>query len=95
VRSGLWRGWPAGVAAWTILLVLLLALAADPALAQCRMCRAALESPESARLAFAFRRAILFLLAVPFTTVAVIGLLLAKADRRSRRVAPDRVSDAS
>jgi hypothetical protein len=80
-----WRAWPAGVASWAILLMLLLALAADPALAQCRMCRAALESPESARLAFAFRHAIIFLLAVPFTAVGVIVLLIVRANRRSTR----------
>jgi hypothetical protein len=62
-------------------LALLLGLA-DAVLAQCPMCRTALESPEGRQLAGAFNRAILFLLSVPFTLVGTVALLIA----RSRRV---------
>ena len=57
-----------------------LVLAGEPALAQCRMCRTALESPEGAALGQAFRRAILLLLPIPFAAVGLIALLI----RRSR-----------
>jgi hypothetical protein len=73
----------AAIAGWAIVLaVVTLALLAEPALAQCRMCRSALESAEAAPLAWAFRRAILFLLATPFVTVAVIAISIARDARR-------------
>jgi hypothetical protein len=57
-------------------------LLSDPALAQCRMCRTALESPESAVLAKAMRRAILLLLPIPFAAVGLIAFLIRGAVRR-------------
>jgi hypothetical protein len=51
-------------------------------LAQCPMCRTALETPEAVALARGFNRGILFLLAVPFAAVAVIAVLIVK-ERRS------------
>lgn len=59
------------VAAW--------ALGADPALAQCAMCRRALQSPEGQQMIAAFRGGILFLLAAPF---AVFGTVATLAIRR-------------
>jgi hypothetical protein len=72
-------------------LVLLVALvvSGDPASAQCRMCRTALESAEGAALGQAFRRAILVLLPIPFAAVGVIALLLREAARRGRQLPPD------
>jgi len=55
---------------------------AEPALAQCPMCRKALESPEGRRLAGAFARAILFLLAVPITAVGTIALMVVSKQRQ-------------
>jgi hypothetical protein len=66
-----------------VALVALLLLAAEPALGQCRMCRAALETPETAALAHSFRRAIVFLLAAPFLAVGVVALLVVRAHRAS------------
>ncbi len=64
------------------------ALVADDAAAQCAMCRTALESPEAAALAAGFRRAVLFLLAVPFTAIAVIAVMVARSVRTPAN-APD------
>ena len=69
-----------GRAPWVAVLVLAI-LIAPAALAQCSMCRGALESPEGARLAWAFRHAILFLLAAPFVAVVVIAVLAARTVR--------------
>lgn len=60
------------------LALLLLAVAAaatlvpDPALAQCAMCRTALEQNGGA-IAGGFNNAILFLLAMPYLVFAVVG----------------------
>ncbi len=63
----------------------LLALAPEAAWAQCAMCRTALESPEGAALAGAFRRGVFFLLGVPFGIVGtVVGLVLHER-RRARQ----------
>ena len=51
---------------------------AEPAGAQCAMCRKALETPEGRQLAAAFRGGILVLLAAPFSLVAVIATLVVR-----------------
>jgi hypothetical protein len=61
-----------------------LVFAPEPALAQCAMCRRALQSPEGQQLAAAFRSGILVLLAAPFSLVAVIAALVVRMQRRSR-----------
>ena len=59
------------------------AVAPDLAEAQCAMCRTALESPEAQDLASAFRRAVLLLLAAPFTFLGVIAALVYRRSRSS------------
>ena len=51
-------------------------------LAQCAMCRRALQSPEGQQLAAAFRSGILVLLAAPFSLVAVIATLVVRMQRK-------------
>lgn len=56
----------------------------NEAMAQCAMCRKALESPEAQETAAAFRRAILLLLPVPFGLAGAIGYRIVRARRRFR-----------
>jgi hypothetical protein len=56
---------------------------ADVAFAQCAMCRRALESPEGALVAAAFRSGILLLLAAPFLLFGAVAVLAVRAERRS------------
>jgi hypothetical protein len=65
-------------------LVILVILLADPAWAQCAMCRRALQSPEGQQMVAAFRSGILVLLAAPFSLIAVIGALVVRMQRRRR-----------
>jgi hypothetical protein len=65
-----------------VVLLVALVWVGEPAMAQCRMCRTALESPEGAALGQAFRRAILLLLPVPFAAASLIMLLIRSAWRR-------------
>ncbi len=65
---------------------LVLAIVADAALGQCAMCRTALDSPEGQQLVAAFRGGILLLVAVPFTAVATIALLVARQLRAAARL---------
>ena len=67
----------------------LLSLFADGLLAQCAMCRGALESPEGQQMAQAFNRGILLLLAAPFAVVGTISLLIYRAVRRHRSSVPE------
>lgn len=67
------RFWRAGLPA---LVMVVLAAVADPAMAQCPMCRTALGSPEGQQLAPAFQQGILLLLVAPFAAVLTIGLLI-------------------
>ncbi len=65
--------------------VLALILAPEPALAQCSMCRTALEqNPEAAA---GFNRGILFLLVMPYALFAG-GALFVLRHRRTRRAVP-------
>jgi hypothetical protein len=57
---------------------------AEPASAQCSMCRRVLDSPEGQALAAALRQGILVLLATPFVLVAAIATLAVRAQRRAR-----------
>jgi len=54
----------------------------DTALAQCAMCRRALQSPEGQQMVAAFRSGILVLLAAPFSLVGVIATLVVRMQRR-------------
>ena len=65
---------------------LFIALAPGEALAQCSMCRTALEqNPEAAA---GFNRAILFLLAMPYTVFgSLAGYVLVSRRKRARRAA--------
>ena len=84
------------------LLVVSLATAAtlvpDTALAQCPMCRLALESPDAQGLAAAFRSGILFLLAAPFVVFGTIATLAVRASRRhgsgGKAAAPSRGAES-
>lgn len=58
---------------------------AEPAGAQCAMCRRALESPEGQQLVAAFRSGILFLLAAPVASFATVAFLAVR--RQHRRAA--------
>jgi hypothetical protein len=68
--------------------VLLTALEPGVASAQCAMCRRALESPEGALVAAAFRSGILFLLAAPFLVFGAVAVLAVRAERRSASAQP-------
>ena len=65
-----------------LLIALAAALVPAAAEAQCAMCRTALESPEGLALAAGFRRGVLFLLAVPFSALAVIAGLIIHRTRK-------------
>jgi hypothetical protein len=59
---------------------LLMLLLASDACAQCPMCKAALTSSQEGRaLSEGFNRGILFLLSVPFLTLALIGFRILRA----------------
>ena len=64
--------------------VWLFVLWAQPAAAQCAMCRRALESPEGRQMVAAFRSGILILLAAPFSLFAVIAALVVRMQRGKR-----------
>ena len=76
--------WPVGQIALALLGVFVIVLWAQPAAAQCAMCRRALESPEGRQMVAAFRSGILILLAAPFSLFGVIAALVVKM-QRSRR----------
>ncbi len=80
-RRGRLRKWrPAAVTAF------MLVLAADTALAQCAMCRTALDSPEGQQLVSAFQGGIILLVVVPFAAIATIALLVARQLRAAARL---------
>jgi len=54
----------------------------ETASAQCAMCRTAFDSPEGRKLIGAFRSGILFLLAVPVSTVGIVAFLAIRSQRR-------------
>jgi len=70
------------VAAVAVVVVLML-LVPEGAIAQCAMCRRALQSPEGQQMAAAFRSGILVLLAAPFSLVGVVAALVVKMQRRN------------
>ncbi len=74
-----WRQWPAAAAVFML-------VAADTALAQCAMCRTALDSPEGQQLVSAFQGGIILLVVVPFAAVATIALLVARQLRAAARL---------
>ncbi|HET9830558.1 MAG TPA: hypothetical protein VFP91_02560 [Vicinamibacterales bacterium] len=59
-----------------------LLFAPEPALAQCAMCRRALQSPEGQQMVAAFRSGILVLLAAPFSLLGVVAMLVVRMRRR-------------
>ena len=65
-----------------VLVFLAVVLLADPVLAQCAMCRRALQSPEGQQLAAALRSGILVLLAAPFAAFGAVAALAVRAQRR-------------
>lgn len=50
--------------------------------AQCAMCRTAFDSPEGQQMVAAYRRGVLFLLAVPFLTFGTVAWLAIRGRRR-------------
>ena len=73
----------ARASAWLSFAVAALVLVhAEPAAAQCAMCRRALLSPEGQQMVAAFRSGILVLLAAPFTLVGVVAVLIVRMQRR-------------
>ena len=73
--------------AWTIVAAVVAIAVPEvaPVSAQCAMCRRALLSPEGQQLAAAFRSGILFLLAAPFASFAVVAFLAVRMQRRRGR----------
>jgi hypothetical protein len=69
---------------WMIaaIVMMVVVLSAAPVSAQCAMCRRALLSPEGQQLVAAFRGGILFLLAAPFASFAVVAFLAVRMQRR-------------
>lgn len=65
----------------------------EPLMAQCSMCRAALE--QNADAARSFNRAILFLLGVPYLLFGSIALLYLRSRRRSARPVASMPVDAT
>jgi len=55
-------------------------------LAQCAMCRSVLASPEGQQLAAALRSGILFLLAAPFVSFAIVAFLAVRRQRRRESI---------
>jgi hypothetical protein len=65
-----------------VAMLALLAFVPDTALAQCAMCRRALQSPEGQQMVAAFRSGILVLLAAPFSLLGVIAALVVRMQRK-------------
>lgn len=62
-------------------LVVMVLVGAQPAGAQCAMCRRALQSPEGQQMIAAFRSGILLLLAAPFAVFATVATLAVRRFR--------------
>ena len=78
-------------AAWYVIILLLgLFLFPQLGLAQCAMCRRALQSPEGQQMVAAFRSGILFLLITPFSVFATIAALAVRARRRRAEASASR-----
>ncbi len=75
---------PRQFAVAAMVLIMALALTSEPLAAQCAMCRNTLASSDSQLLIKALRSGILFLLAIPFSIVGVIGGLVYSAHRRQQ-----------
>ncbi len=69
-------------AGFAIVLLGLVFLFPQVALAQCAMCRRALQSPEGQQMIAALRSGIVFLLIAPFAVFATIAVLAVRAERR-------------
>ena len=69
-------------AGYAIVLLGLVFLFPQVALAQCAMCRRALQSPEGQQMIAALRGGIVFLLIAPFAVFATIAMLAVRAERR-------------
>ena len=63
------------------LFAILVLLSADPASAQCAMCRRALQSPEGRQMIAAFQSGILILLAAPLAVFVIVARLAIRMDR--------------
>ena len=63
-------------------LVLILLLLPQAGVAQCAMCRRALDSPEGRQMLAAFRSGILVLLVAPFAVFATVAVLAVRDQRR-------------
>jgi hypothetical protein len=69
----------------TVLVTMAVLLAVgETALAQCAMCRTALQSPEGQRMIGALRHGILLLLAAPFVVFGTVAVLAVRQQRRVR-----------
>ncbi len=69
-------------AGYAIVLLGLVFLFPQVALAQCAMCRRALQSPEGQQMIAALRTGIVVLLIAPFAVFATIAVLAVRAERR-------------
>ena len=72
-----------------LLSLLAIGLFQGSAMAQCSMCRTALEnSPEGKGMASSFNRGILFLLAIPYVLMGTIGIVVYRAHLKKKALAP-------
>lgn len=60
---------------WACLFAVLLLFGGDGALAQCAMCKSAVEASDNAALAEALRQGIGLLLAAPYLVLATLGFI--------------------
>lgn len=56
-----------------ILILFLIVFPSETASAQCSMCRAVLESEESKEMAKGINNGIIYLMAIPYVLVAIVG----------------------
>ncbi|WP_224484070.1 hypothetical protein [Robertkochia aurantiaca] len=64
-----------------ILLLLLLLFIPEPGWSQCAMCRAVLESGENQEVAEGINNGIIYLMAVPYILIGVLGYFIYKKMR--------------
>lgn len=56
-----------------LVIILLFLLPIEPLSAQCSMCRAALQSEESKEMAKGINNGIIYLMAIPYVLVGIVG----------------------
>jgi len=67
-------------------LIVFFSLVATVSNAQCAMCRAAIESEGNAEKAAAVNDGIVYLMAIPYILVALIGLFIYKMNQKKKTI---------